>query len=149
VVVGANSENAYACELAERFPNLVFHPRCSLNDVPRFLAAADAVVIPQRDTRFARAQLPAKLIDAMAMARPIVATAVSDIPQLLDGCARVVRPGDVRDITCALSWILEHPHEAEAGGRRARERVIRELSYEAGRRVLLDALRTARDHAAC
>jgi glycosyltransferase involved in cell wall biosynthesis len=38
-------------------------------------------------------QIPAKLFDAMAMAKPIVATDVNDFAGILDGCGLVVKPG--------------------------------------------------------
>jgi glycosyltransferase involved in cell wall biosynthesis len=57
---------------------------------PAWYAAADVVAIPQLDDAAARHQMPLKAVDAMAMGRPIVASAVSDLPELLDGCGRVV-----------------------------------------------------------
>src|SRR5207244_7801306 len=62
------------------------------DDVPSVLAAADVVAVPQRATTDTIGQVPAKLIDAMAMARPIVATDVSMISAILDGCGVVVPP---------------------------------------------------------
>ncbi|MEZ4266465.1 MAG: glycosyltransferase [Myxococcota bacterium] len=52
------------------------------SDVAPFLAAADALVMPSR-----REGLPMALIEAVAAARPVVATAVGGIPEL-------VTPGD-------------------------------------------------------
>ncbi len=42
------------------------------------------------ETIAASHQMPMKVYDAMAMGCPIVATAVSDLPQVLEGCARLV-----------------------------------------------------------
>src|SRR5439155_2883514 len=59
----------------ERFPidriQMVPYPA-----LPSLLAAADVVAIPQLDEEAARYQTPMKLFDAMAMAKPIVATSV-------------------------------------------------------------------------
>ncbi len=105
-------------------------------DVPRYLAAADAVAVPQRDTADTIGQVPAKLFDAMALARPIVSTTVSMIPEILDGCGVLVPPGDVPALASALRRVLERPEEAGALGRRARERCEARFSFRAARAVL-------------
>ncbi len=143
LIVGAQQGTRYTREVLERLPLVVLLPPYSMPEAPDYLAAADVVVIPQRDTPFSRAQLPGKLIDAMAMARPIIGTAVSDIPRLLEGCGLVVPPGDVPALTEAFRWMFDHPAEAMAMGQRARERMVRGISYEAGRPVLLEAVQTA------
>ena len=48
---------------------------------PALYAAADVVAIPQLDDEAAHHQMPLKAVDAMAMGRPIVASAVSDLPR--------------------------------------------------------------------
>jgi len=105
-------------------------------DVPRYLAAADAVAVPQRDTADTLGQVPAKLFDAMALARPIVSTTVSMIPEILDGCGVLVPPGDVAALASALRRVLERPDEAGELGRRARERCEARFSFRAARAVL-------------
>lgn len=143
LIVGCRPDDPYVKTLQKRVPSAVLHPPTKMTEAGPFLAAADVVVVPQRDTPFARSQLPAKLIDAMAMGRPIVGTAVSDIPELLEGCGLVVRPGDVKALAAGLVRVFENPEEAAAMGRRAREKAVRELSYEAGRPVLLRAVESA------
>jgi len=57
--------------LGDRFHKLGMRP---YHLAPEFLPMADAVPIPQLETSFGEAQVPAKLLDAMAMARPIIAS---------------------------------------------------------------------------
>jgi glycosyltransferase involved in cell wall biosynthesis len=106
------------------------------DDVPRFLAAADVVAVPQRATSDTRGQVPAKLVDAMAMARPIVATAVSMIPEMLDGCGVVVPPDDPPALAKAIGGLLADPPRAEDLGRRARQRCIEQYSFTSARQTL-------------
>jgi glycosyltransferase involved in cell wall biosynthesis len=77
--------------------------------LPALLAAADVVAVPQLDTEAGRFQMPMKVYDAMAMARPIVATAVSDLPELLDGCGIVVPPGDAESLAAGIEVLLDDP----------------------------------------
>jgi glycosyltransferase involved in cell wall biosynthesis len=103
------------------------------DDVPRYLVAADVVAVPQRATTDTVGQVPAKLFDAMALGRPIVATAVSMIPEILDGCGLVVAAGDVRALAAALRRLLDDRNAAAALGRRARQRCVAEYSFTAAR----------------
>jgi glycosyltransferase involved in cell wall biosynthesis len=109
-------------------------------DVPRHLVAADVVVIPQRATPDTLGQVPAKLFDAMALARPIVSTAVSMIPEILDGCGVVVAPGDVDGLTAATGELLGDPDRARALGERARARCVARYSFAAARRTLFPVI---------
>jgi glycosyltransferase involved in cell wall biosynthesis len=105
-------------------------------DVPRYLVAADVVAVPQRATTDTLGQVPAKLIDAMALARPVVSTAVSMIPEMLAGCGRVVAPGDVAALADAIRDLLAHPAEAAALGAAARRRCEERYSFRAARAAL-------------
>jgi glycosyltransferase involved in cell wall biosynthesis len=118
-------------------------PMMPSTSLPGLLAAADVVAIPQLADEAGRHQVPMKVFDAMAMARPVVASLVSDLPDVLDGCARLVPPGDVDGLTSALEELLDDPREAEELGQRARARCVERYSIprlgEILRRVLTGA----------
>ena len=86
------------------------------------------VAIPQLDSEPARYQMPMKVYDCMAMARPIVASAVSDLPSVLEGCGRLVPPGDVEKLAAAVSELLSDSAQARALGERARTRCLENFS---------------------
>ena len=60
----------------------------------------------------------------MAMKKPIVASAVSDLPEILDGCGRIVEPESPDLLAAEINSILDNPDEATAMGERARERYV-------------------------
>lgn len=103
-------------------------PMRPYGEVPRLIAAADVVAIPQMDTEIARYQMPMKAYDCMAMGVPIIASAISDLPQLLEGCARLVPPGDDRALAEALQDILARPQDAAAMAARARAKCLQNYS---------------------
>jgi glycosyltransferase involved in cell wall biosynthesis len=113
------------------------------DDVPRYLVAADVVAVPQRATTDTQGQVPAKLFDAMALGRPIVATTVSMIPEILTGCGVLVPPGDVVALATALRRLLDDPVEAAELGRRARERCQERYSFTAARAALFPLVERA------
>jgi glycosyltransferase involved in cell wall biosynthesis len=76
----------------------------------------------------------------MAVARPVVATAVSDIPSVLQGCGWVVPPGDVDALAEAMGHALSDPAEAARRGQAARATCMREYSRERTGRVLAETI---------
>jgi len=102
-------------------------------DLPSWVAAADVLCIPSRDIPGAWGQIPAKLFDAMAMARPIVASDVNDMGRILDGCGLVFPAGDVAALGARLLELTSNPELGARLGIRARERAIQQYSVESGR----------------
>jgi glycosyltransferase involved in cell wall biosynthesis len=105
--------------------------------IPEFLAAADIITIMQKQNALStQGQLPAKLFDAMSMEKPIIATRVSDIPSVLDGCGIVIND-NIKELTMAIDCILNNHELAKKLGVAARLRCIEKYSYEAIRPQLV------------
>ena len=115
--------------------------RQPFDKMPEFLAMADLVVIPQRRSYATIGQVPAKVFEAMAMAKPILATAVSDLPYILPDCGWVIEPGDVEEMSRAIQAILADEDTAIRTGARAREKCVREFSRDAMEPVLVEVFR--------
>ena len=100
------------------------------SDMPALLAAVDAVPLPQLPVPFARSQVPAKLLDAMSMAKPIIASRVGDLGEILGEGDRgwVVKPGCPAELALALTEIETNPDEAARRGAKAREWFLAEAS---------------------
>jgi len=97
--------------------------------VPEFLAISDLVVIPQRKNLATVGQVPAKVFDAMAMAKPIISTNVSDIPTILHGCGFIVEPGNPQQLARKLRFVSENEDLAAHMGAKAREKCVKEYSW--------------------
>jgi len=134
-MVGANRERLAVRRWAA-LPHVKVLGEIPFDEVPHYLVAADVVAVPQRATTDTVGQVPAKLFDAMALGRPIVSTAVSMIPEILDGCGLVVAPGEPRGLAAAIRRLLEHPAEARELGARARRRCDERYSFRAARATL-------------
>jgi glycosyltransferase involved in cell wall biosynthesis len=135
VLVGAAADSVAARRWAQREHVRVIG-EIAFDDVPRYLIAADVVAVPQRATTDTIGQVPAKLFDAMALGRPIVSTAVSMIPEILEGCGVLVPPQNPIALRAALSRLLDDPAGAAELGRRARERCAERYSFTAARSIL-------------
>jgi glycosyltransferase involved in cell wall biosynthesis len=115
--------------------------------MPAVVAAAHVVVVPQRDGEVSRAQFPMKLTDAMAMAKPILCTAVGDVPEVVGDAAWVVEPGRPDQLAEALGRILSDPDAAARRGERARQRCLERLSIDANAPLLAAVLERVRAQA--
>ena len=135
-VVGCTPDSAAARAFASLGKSVRLIPEIPFADVPLYLAAADVVAIPQRLGPDTVGQVPAKLFDAMALGRPTVSTRVSMIPEILDDSGVLVEPGDPPGLARAIAWLLDHPAEGAALGRKARERCVARYSYASARHAL-------------
>lgn len=109
-----------------------------------YLAACDVFVVPQSATPYAEHQLPAKLLQAMALGCAVVATDVGDAAELLLGerAAGVVVPaGDPEAMADAVEGLLGDRERARVLGTEARRRAEEDLGWTAMRRTLTDVLR--------
>ena len=140
-VVGADPASATGQRLRSILPGIRLAGPVPFSEVPTYLEAADVIAVPQRDTSDTRGQVPAKIFDAMALGRPIVATRVSMIPEILEGVGALVPPDDVPALAGALARLIDDPGEARVLGARARERCVERYSFAAARRELLPLLK--------
>lgn len=109
-------------------------------DMPLYLGLGDALIVPLGETALARSQMPCKVFEAMAMGKPVVASAVSDLPKVLEGCGHLVAPNSSEAAAQVLAGIFSDPEAARAMGTRARERCIEQYGVETSRKALLAQL---------
>jgi len=133
---------AAAARLGPRFHFLGALPNAAM---PGLLAACDAAPIPQRDTRYARAQLPAKMLEALAMGLPVVATPVGDAAEILGPNVRglLVPADDAPALAAALAAVAGDPAAARRRAAAGREWYLAQAGRDAMRRVLVPLVESA------
>ncbi len=135
MIIGSNKDG-YSKSLKKRAKDsnmeerIFFLPEQPFTSLPEFLAITDLVVIPQSRRSGSYAQVPAKIFDAMAMAKPIISTSVSDIPAILDDCGWIVEPGNPGQLAKTIQYVFDNPIEAKEKGKKAREKCKRKYSWE-------------------
>jgi len=96
MVVGSGSElgtlETFAQDLGIRdrviFTNFVSH-----KNIPHYIAAADICVASFNDNEVTRCKSPLKIVEYMASGKPIVASNVGEVRNMLDGAGLLVEPG--------------------------------------------------------
>ncbi len=114
-----------------RFTGAIDHAR-----VPEMLAAVDVAVAPYLscdDFYFS----PLKVYEYMAAGRPVVASSIGQIGELVDaGLVSGTIPDDVDSLASELRRVLDDPDSVRAQAVRARDWVLSERTWEANARRL-------------
>jgi glycosyltransferase involved in cell wall biosynthesis len=101
-------------------------PGCAFDDVAVWMAAADLVTLPSY-----MEGCPNVVLEALASGRPVVATAVGGIPEIMhEECGRLVPPRDAGALAQALASVLDRSWDAggiSVRGSRSWETVAAEL----------------------
>ncbi len=93
---------ANACEYIHAMPG------CGFDDVAAWMTAADLVTLPSY-----MEGCPNVVIEALASGRPVVATNVGGIPEIMKGdCGQLVPPRDSRALAEALASVLDRSWDA-------------------------------------
>jgi glycosyltransferase involved in cell wall biosynthesis len=141
VIVGGNPYDDYDDKLIERWGRwIVKLPEVPVEQMPEIVAAAHVVVVPQRDTATARAQFPIKLTEGMAMAKPVLATRVGDIPEILGETGYLAEPGCPEQLAERIQWIFQDLQSANDRGVKARERCIERYSVGAMSAIMFEVI---------
>ena len=104
-------------------------------DVPNLLASLDVLVLPS----YAHEGIPQIILQAQAMARPIVATRIGGIPEVVeDGkTGLLVERKDAQALADAIGRLLDDPAFARSLGQRGRQQIEAKYSLDAmGERLL-------------
>lgn len=123
VLIGADSSvHAHISNMKNNRDKVIIFPKISFKELPDHLSAADILVIPQRNTTDTIGQIPAKLFDAMAMAKPIITTPIADIPEVMGGHGYLIEPGNPEQLAITIANIFKNPEDAQLKGQNARKR---------------------------
>lgn len=145
VIVGAD-ESEYSQQLRERASDhVIVRGRQPFDQMPKWNLAGDILVIPQRRNRSTIGQLPAKLIEGMALQRPIISTAVGDIPEVLGDGGLVVEPGSVSELESALQTLIDDPRMREKLAKQGRKRFLDRYTHSSYEQIAQDVVESALD----
>ncbi len=105
----------------------IFPFQKDLNTVIRFFQAADIYVHPARSDNF-----PTTILEAMACGKPVIASNVSGIPEIVDQgvTGLLVPPEDPQALAHAILDLLENRTKREAMGVQGRKKAVEQFSLE-------------------
>jgi glycosyltransferase involved in cell wall biosynthesis len=109
------------------FPGWIEH-----QDAPHFVAAADTVVVPYRNTLINRSKCAGKLVAAMALGKAVVASRLGEnLSYIEDGRSGLLtEPGNADDLAQGLLAVLTDRDWATELGRNATKRIWESFDWD-------------------
>ncbi len=126
LVVGGKLENHEAPQ------NLLVLDETAFNDMPQILNIADAILVPFPDNIVSHASSPLKLFEGMAMKKPVVASKVEGIEEVIkDGVNGVLvdRPNSISRWCKAVESVLNSKKLARKVANGARQTVVEKYDW--------------------
>jgi glycosyltransferase involved in cell wall biosynthesis len=112
---------------------VLFPGQADREQAARYIAAADIYAVPSiRDQNGNVDGLPNSLLEGMGVGRPIVASAIAGIPEVIDNEVHglLTPERDSQALAVAVNRILGDPAFAERMGQAARQRILHELTWD-------------------
>lgn len=135
------SLRAYATEL-EIDKYVWFTGRISDVDLLRYLSAADICVDPDPSNPFNDRSTMIKMMEYMALGKPIVAFDLPEHRVTAQDAAVYARPNDELDFATKIAWLMDHPEERRERGSKGRKRVETTLAWPHQVNDLLEVYRS-------
>lgn len=125
-IVGPYSED-YLTYLKAKYSQaqVVFEGEKNHDDALSMLSQASIFTLPSYTEGF-----PNAVLEAMAFEKPIIATDVGAIPDMLQGCGMVIQKENVDALENALVKLLEDEELCESLGKAAKQKIEQEYSLE-------------------
>lgn len=142
LVAGVDTRDAYACSVVTDALVRLGSDRLRVigqfpgRELPGLVEAPDVIALPSVRGPASVGQTPAKMFDAMAMARPVVATDVGDHAEILSDCGVIVPSGDDVKLSAAIAELVDDPARRRRLGEAARARLVSTFSHDVGAEVL-------------
>jgi len=143
VLVGEGDEKQKLINFVtkNRLDNVKFIGTVSRNESVEILSAADVFLLPNRKGEFFEGNLPNKLFDFLASARPVIVAGRGESADLVTRAraGMVVQPGNADSLSNAIRVIQEaDPSERDQMGTNGRQYVKTNFSREAHASRLID-----------
>jgi len=112
--------------------NAIFLGEVIHEKVPSILAIADAILIPFPNDEVAHAASPLKLFEGMAMQKPVIASRVSGIEDVISDGENgfLADPDNINDWIAKLETLLKYENIAKEVGRNARRTVEEKFEWD-------------------
>lgn len=120
---------------------VIFAGRVPRHKAAMFHQALDVFVVPRKDLAVTRDVTPLKPVEALASARPVVATSLPALCEIVDDGVNglLVEPGDIQGLAAAIQSLVRNPEQCKAMGRAGRKKVLETRTWHANTNLITRA----------
>ena len=102
-----------------------------LDNMPQVMAASDVFIAPFLSTT-GIVDYPTSLLEAMAVGKPVIATRVGGIPEIIEHKENgmLVEPNNVDELVSAIMYMLNNKEEAKNMGKEGAKKILEKFKSE-------------------
>ncbi len=121
-IVGDGSALAECRELAKDLPNVVFHGRMPVEQMPKIYEMADAMFVSLKDNPGIATTLPGKVQSCMAAGKPLVGSIGGEAARVIreSGCGVCAEPDNSEELARVIRELMDQPQRFAQCGKNAR-----------------------------
>ena len=116
-IIGDGSELENLKKQAQGMENIIFYGRKPSEEMPRYYAMADAMLVTLTKDPFISLTLPGKVQTYMAAGKPILAAADGETPMILNKaeCGWFAKAEDAEEFACVVQRFIAYPDKEKLG----------------------------------
>jgi len=119
--------------------HLIFTGSINHDEVPYYINDADICVASFEENNITLCKSPLKIVEYLACGKPIVASNVGEVRNMVGGVGILVEPGDVDSLAKGISFLLDDKNLRESFSKLARARAEKKYNWETTAVSLLSA----------
>lgn len=122
---------------------IIFTGAVPADEVPQYIAACDVAVACFEDTEVTRCKSPLKIAEYLACGKPIVASRVGEVENMVGDAGELVEPGRPDELAEKILSLLDDAQLCRELGGKARRRSEEIFNWRVSTRALFSAYRRA------
>jgi len=119
--------------------NVVFTGPVDHELIPEYIAASDICVASFEDNQVTVCKSPLKIAEYLASGKPIVASSVGEVPEMVNGAGVLVRAGDPNALAEGITRLIDDPELRKELGIKARKQAQDKYNWPSSANNLIRA----------
>lgn len=145
IIGGTEKDVKKYCDLIQnkKLDNIIFYGHRHKPEIPEFLQAADILLLPNAAITAEAVDYtsPIKMFEYMASGRPIIASSLPSIREILDdSTAFFCQPGDAKDLADKIEFVLANQALAQSKAGLAHEKAL-EFGWDKRAKKILEKIK--------
>ncbi|HZY80897.1 MAG TPA: glycosyltransferase family 4 protein [Cyclobacteriaceae bacterium] len=141
--VGDFSPGELKDEVIKKYPVVCIQWTETSQLMKLFMDAMAGMIVPHPIERY-KTNYPVKVFEYMAAGMPVIASKHGESARFVEeaNAGILVEPMDPKEIADAIQWLLDHPEEAAAMGKRGRQLILEKYNWEKESQSLINLYHT-------